>query len=407
MSSEIRVPSPGESISEVTVAAWLKADGEHVERDEEILELESEKATLQVVAEAEGVLRIGVEAGAVVQVGSVVGRIEAGDPGARPAERPSPRPAPAAVATAPPASPAGGGVIASPAAAKLLDEHGLDRSALAGSGKDGRITKGDVLAAIGAGTAGEPATAQPKASTPVAPSAPAGASKETRQPMSELRRKLAARLVEARNAMAMLTTFNEADLGAIKELRARYKERFAERHETGLGVLSFFAAAACRALAEYPLVNSRIEDHQIVTPAGVDLGIAVSAPKGLVVPVIRGAQVLGLDGLEREIARLAGRARENRISIDEMSGGSFTISNGGVFGSLLSTPIVNPPQTAILGLHAIQDRPVARDGQVVIRPMMYLALSYDHRLIDGRESVGFLKRIKELVEDPMRLLLNV
>ena len=418
MSVEIRIPSPGESVSEVVIAAWLKADGERVERDEELLELESEKATLMVVAEADGVLRVGASEGSTVRVGDVVGTIEAAAGGASASTAPAKK-APETAAAAPAADPAAeapaGAAIASPAAAKLIAEHGLDAGALEGSGRDGRITKGDVLAAIEDGAkAPAPAAPEraPKAAAPAArAAAPAGPTSGERSvarvPVSELRKKLAARLVDAKNTMAMLTTFNEVDVSAVKALRARYKERFAERHEVGLGFLSFFAAAACRALTEFPQVNSRLEGTDLLTPAYVDLGVAVSAPKGLVVPVIRDAQALGLDGLERAVARLAARARDNRITIDEMSGGSFTISNGGVFGSLLSTPIVNPPQAAILGLHAIQDRPVAVEGRVEIRPMMYVALSYDHRLIDGRESVGFLKRVKELVEDPMRLLLNV
>ncbi|MFA7330778.1 MAG: 2-oxoglutarate dehydrogenase complex dihydrolipoyllysine-residue succinyltransferase [Candidatus Delongbacteria bacterium] len=401
---DILIPSPGESITEVVVAAWLKPDGAAVEADEEILELESEKATLVVAAPAPGILRVELPAGSTARVGQVAGRIEtaaAGDPA--PAVAPAPKAAPAPQ----PAIPASAVVSGtSPAARKLLDERGLDPAQVTGSGKAGRITKADVLAASHAESA-EPAqpvaAPAPVAAAPAAPSARS----ETRSPVSPLRQKLAQRLVAVRTQTAMLTTFNEADLSAVKALRASWRERFRELHSVDLGFMSFFAAAAVRALQEFPTVNSRLEGEELVEPGYVDLGIAVSAPKGLVVPVIRDAQGLGLDGLEAEIARLAGRARENRITIKEMTGGTFTISNGGVFGSLLSTPILNPPQCAILGLHAIQDRPVAVNGQVVIRPMMYLALSYDHRLIDGRESVGFLKRIKELVEEPVRLLLKV
>ncbi len=406
---DILIPSPGESITEVVVAAWLKPDGAAVEADEEILELESEKATLVVAAPAPGILRVVLAAGSTARVGQVAGRIETG-----PADEPAPAAvsnaeSPAAPGAAPelqPATPASAVVSGtSPAARKLLDEQGLDPARLTGSGKAGRITKADVLAAAQA-QAEIPAPLAPSAPAPTAPTAPSARS-ETRSPISPLRQKLAQRLVAVRTQTAMLTTFSEADLSAVKALRASWRERFRELHSVDLGFMSFFAAATVRALQEFPTVNSRLEGEELVEPGYVDLGIAVSAPKGLVVPVIRDAQRLGLDGLEAEIARLAGRARENRIAIEEMTGGTFTISNGGVFGSLLSTPILNPPQCAILGLHAIQDRPVAANGQVVIRPMMYLALSYDHRLIDGRESVGFLKRIKELVEEPVRLLLKV
>jgi 2-oxoglutarate dehydrogenase E2 component (dihydrolipoamide succinyltransferase) len=287
-----------------------------------------------------------------------------------------------------------------------MAERGLTPRQVAGSGPGGRITKDDVQTARDR-LADAPPT--PAAAPVSAAERTAGAEtrRETRTTVSTLRQKLAERLVAVRRETAMLTTFNEADLGAVMALRAAWRERFRELHQVDLGIMSFFAAAAVRALQEFPMVNSRLEGTELVEPGYVDLGIAVSAPKGLVVPVIRDAQDKGFEGLEEEIARLAARARENRITIEEMTGGTFTISNGGVFGSLLSTPILNPPQCAILGLHAIQDRPVAVAGRVEIRPMMYLALSYDHRLIDGRESVGFLKRIKELVEEPVRLLLKV
>ncbi|MDP2361191.1 MAG: 2-oxoglutarate dehydrogenase complex dihydrolipoyllysine-residue succinyltransferase [bacterium] len=409
MTVEIRVPSPGESIQEVTIAAWLKGDGEPVEADEEILELESEKATLMVAAPAAGVLRVAAAAGSTLAVGAVAGHIEAD--GAAPPTRPSMAEA-AALATTPastaiaPEGPAAGAPARSPAARKLMAERGLTPRQVAGSGPGGRITKDDVQTARDR-LADAPPT--PAAAPVSAAERTAGAEtrRETRTTVSTLRQKLAERLVAVRRETAMLTTFNEADLGAVMALRAAWRERFRELHQVDLGIMSFFAAAAVRALQEFPMVNSRLEGTELVEPGYVDLGIAVSAPKGLVVPVIRDAQDKGFEGLEEEIARLAARARENRITIEEMTGGTFTISNGGVFGSLLSTPILNPPQCAILGLHAIQDRPVAVAGRVEIRPMMYLALSYDHRLIDGRESVGFLKRIKELVEEPVRLLLKV
>jgi len=406
---DILIPSPGESISEVVVAAWLKADGERVEQDEEVLELESEKATLVVAAPAPGILRHGLAAGVTAKVGQVAGQVEGSGSTA------SPRPAtPRAVEAATEArveaavSPAATAPVLSPAARKLALEKGVDPASLAGSGKDGRVTKADVLAAeTSVSVAVVPALAAARQADSSPSSDVPGPRSERRSPLSQLRQKLAQRLVAAKNQTAMLTTFNEVDMGAVKALRAQWKERFREVHGVELGLMSFFAAAAVRALVEFPQVNSRLEEGELVEPGYVDLGIAVSAPKGLVVPVIRDAQELGLEGIEAEVARLAAKARENRIAIEEMTGGTFTISNGGVFGSLLSTPILNPPQCGILGLHAIQDRPVAREGRVVIRPMMYVALSYDHRLIDGRESVGFLKRVKELVEDPLRLLLKV
>ncbi len=407
MSWEITIPSPGESVSEVVIAAWLKQSGEYVEKDEDILELESEKATLMVVAGESGMLETSANEGETVKVGDTVGRISpsagAAKPDAGTAVQSSDSREPA------PAKPSAASVeeaIASPAARKMIDEHGLSAGAIKGSGKDGRITKADVLEAMDQQA---PAVASGTAKVAEVQTASVSATgrSEARAPMSSLRSKLAERLVAAKNQTAMLTTFNEADLSEIMALRSKYKERFKEKHEVGLGFMSFFAAAVCRALKEVPAVNSRIDGSDIVTPDYVDLGIAVSAPKGLVVPVIRDAHTLAIDELEREVDRLAGRARDNKITIDEMTGGSFTISNGGVFGSLLSTPILNPPQCAILGMHAIQRRPVAVGDEIVIRPMMYLAMSYDHRLIDGRESVTFLKRVKELVEDPMRLMLNV
>jgi len=391
---DILIPSPGESISEVVVAAWLKADGEHVEQDEEVLELESEKATLVVAAPAQGILRHGLAAGTTAKVGDVAGRMEPAGAAAPPTPVAARAAEPVAEAGAPAAGAGAAAHVLSPAARKLAAEKSLDPASLAGSGKDGRVTKADVLAA--AATTASPAipvlAALATLDAPAGASPSSGARPERRSPQSQLRQKLAQRLVAAKNQTAMLTTFNEVDMGAVKALRAQWKERFREVHGVELGLMSFFAAAAVRALQEFPQVNSRLEEEELVEPGYVDLGIAVSAPKGLVVPVIRDAQALGLEGIEAEV---------------EMTGGTFTISNGGVFGSLLSTPILNPPQCGILGLHAIQDRPVAREGQVVIRPMMYVALSYDHRLIDGRESVGFLKRVKELVEDPTRLLLKV
>lgn len=412
MAVEIRVPSPGESVQEVVIAAWLKADGDWVEQDEEILELESEKATLMVSAPASGRLSIAVAAGTALPVGAVAGVVDASGAPVVPA------PASPSVETVHVqeghAGPSAASPVAghpSPAARKLLAEAGLDFREVPGTGPGGRITKADAQLAVAhhAGTAATLSQVAAETSPPSAPVAlsPLEGRRESRTPLSPLRQKLAQRLVAVKNQTAMLTTFNEADMGQVKELRAAWRERFKEEHGVDLGFMGFFAAATARALQDFPQVNSRLDGNDLVEPAHVDLGIAVSAPKGLVVPVIRNAHALGLEELEREIARLAGRARENRITIEEMTGGTFTISNGGVFGSLLSTPILNPPQCGILGLHAIQDRPVAVAGRVEIRPMMYLALSYDHRIIDGRESVGFLKRVKELVENPVRLLLKV
>lgn len=421
---DITIPSPGESISTVSISAWLKADGQQVGKNDDLLEVESEKATLAVSAEAAGRLTITVPAGQEVAVGAVVGRIdtEAAGASAGPAPEAAPAPAPAGERVTAPAPPSG---PPSPAAAKLLAEAGLDPSRVQGSGPGGRITKQDVLAALSrpapaaasvATPAEAPAAVPPAAARPVdrvepAAAAPAavvsGSRGERREPMSRLRAKLSERLVAVKNQTAMLSTFNEVDMSAILETRRRYKELFQQKHEVGLGFMSFFTRAVTLALAEVPAVNAFIEGDQIVYHDYADIGVAVSAPKGLVVPVVRNAESLDLFAIEAEIKRLAERARTNRLTIDEMSGGTFTISNGGVFGSLMSTPILNPPQSGILGMHNVVERPVAVDGQVVIRPMMYLTLSYDHRIIDGRESVTFLVRVKQLLEDPMRMLLKV
>ena len=398
MKQDILVPSVGESVTQGTLAAWLKNEGQSVQEGEELFELETDKATVAVPAPASGILHIQVEAGSDVKIGAVVGVVEteqAQAPTAAAAAAPVPTAAPlrpAAAAAVPAAAErSAGSPQASPLARRIIAERGLEAGRIAGTGPGGRITKGDALRAA------EPAAAPPAA---------AGAERETRQPMSRLRRALAERLVAARRETALTTTFNEADLGEVLELRRRYGEDFEKRHGVRLGLMSFFVKASCRALAALPAVNSRIEGGDIVTCRYYDIGVAVSTERGLVVPVLRDADTLSFADIEGKLAELAQRARERRIGPEELAGGTFTITNGGVFGSLLSAPLPNHPQAAILGMHAIQRRPVAREEQVVIRPMMYLALSYDHRLIDGREAVQFLVLIKKMIEEPERLLLE-
>jgi len=413
MSLEIKVPTVGESITEVTLSQWLKQDGDYVEMDENIAELESDKATFELPAEKAGILRIIAQEGDTLEIGAVVCTIEEG---AAPAGDSAPAAAPAAeasnaapVATAAakdedPDSYAAG--TASPAAAKILREKGIDPSTIKGTGKEGRITKEDAEKAQPVAKAAAPA-AKPT-SAPAATVAPvAGSRNERREKLSSLRKTIAKRLVAVKNETAMLTTFNEVNMQPIMDLRAKYKDTFKEKFGIGLGFMSFFTKAVTTALAEWPAVNARIEDNEIVYSDFADVSIAVSAPKGLVVPVIRNADAMSLEQIEKAIAALAGKARDNKLTIDEMTGGTFTITNGGVFGSMMSTPIINAPQSAILGMHNIIQRPIAENGQVVIRPMMYIALSYDHRIIDGRESVSFLVRVKQLLEDPARLLLGV
>lgn len=396
---ELKVPSPGESISEVEIANWLKNDGDYVEKDEELCEIDSDKATLTINAEEAGVLSIKVQAGTTVSVGEVVATI---DTSAAPAKAPTQKeenkqetktenrtpvtqaaPQPSATKE----SYASG--LPSPAAAKIIKESGIDPLAINGTGRDGRITKGDVLAALasGFGTKTSSATREQK-----------------REKMSNLRKKISQRLVSVKNETAMLTTFNEVDMSKVMELRKKYKDKFKEVHGIGLGFMSFFTKAVTIALQKYPAVNGMIDGDEIVTHSYCDIGIAVSTPKGLMVPVIRNAEILSLADIERKIAELATKAREGKISVDEMVGGTFTITNGGVFGSMLSTPIINPPQSGILGMHNIVERPVAINGKVEIRPIMYVALSYDHRIIDGRESVSFLYTVKELIENPEWML---
>ena len=392
---EMKVPSPGESITEVEIAQWLVADGDYVEKDQAIAEVDSDKATLELPAEVSGTITLKAEEGDAVEVGQVVCLI---DTDGQPAEGAAPAAeAPAEAApkqeekvASPAATTTYASGTASPAAKKILNEKGIAPSEIQGTGRDGRVTKQDAIDAV------------PAMGTP-----PAHGTRDTeRKKMSMLRRKVAERLVSAKNETAMLTTFNEANMSPIFALRNQYKEAFKEKHGVGLGCMSFFTKAVVRALQEFPDVNSMIDgDHQIKFDY-CDISVAVSGPKGLMVPVVRNAEGLSFRGVEAEIKRLAIRARDGKITVDEMTGGTFTISNGGVFGSMLSTPIINPPQSGILGMHNIIERPIAVDGKVEIHPMMYLALSYDHRIVDGRESVGFLVAVKEALENPVELLMD-
>lgn len=406
MALEVKIPALGESISEVVIAKWLKKDGDFVKMDEVLCELETDKATMELNAEQAGVLKIIAAEGATLAIGDVVCSLDT-DAKAPAAAAPA---AEAAAATATPAAaaPASQQTYASghpsPAAAKILAEKGMDASAVAGTGKDGRITKEDALKA----EAAAPKAAAPAASTAAAPPAtPAGERNQRRERMSQLRKTVARRLVSVKNETAMLTTFNEVNMGPIMEIRSKYKDKFKEKYGVGLGFMSFFTRAVCLALQEFPAVNGMIDGEELVYNDYCDISIAVSAPRGLVVPVIRNAEKLGLHEIEAEVGRLAKRARENQLTLEEMTGGTFTITNGGVFGSMLSTPIINAPQSAILGMHNIVERPIALNGEVVIRPVMYIALSYDHRIIDGRESVSFLVRVKEYLEDPARMLMGI
>ena len=387
---KMQIPSPGESISEVEIAEWLVADGEYVDKDQIIAEIDSDKATLELPAEESGVITLKAEEGDVVEVGQVVCHIDTSVEGASKDKTNDIIESTHNVETeAPFESDNSKSEILSPAARKIAEEKNIDVTALKGSGKSGRITKQDVLL-------GKPAMGKVDDSK----------RSETRTKLSMLRRKVAERLVSVKNETAMLTTFNEVDMSAIFELRKKYKENFKEKHGVNLGFMSFFTLATVRALKEFPAVNSMIDGSEMISYDYCDISIAVSGPKGLMVPVIRNAEKLSFKGVELEVKRLAERARDGQITVDEMTGGTFTISNGGVFGSMLSTPIINPPQSAILGMHNIVQRPVAIDGKVEVRPVMYLALSYDHRIIDGRESVGCLVHIKEALENPSEILMD-
>lgn len=401
---QIKVPPVGESITEVVLSNWLKADGDFVNMDEQIAELESDKATFELTAEKAGVLKRVAKEGDTLEIGAVVCSIEVGAVTSSASSSSAPAAETKQSVQADKSSSYAAGTP-SPSAAKILAEKGVDPASVNGTGVGGRITKEDAQKAE-VKKAESPAKESPKAAPASAPSV-AGSRNERREKMSGLRKTIAKRLVTVKNETAMLTTFNEVDMQPIMDIRAKYKDKFKEKHGVGLGFMSFFTKAVCEALKEFPSVNARIENEEIVYSDFVDVSIAVSAPKGLVVPVVRNADALSLDGIEKAIVVLAGKARDNKLSIEEMTGGTFTITNGGVFGSMMSTPIINAPQSAILGMHNIIERPVAINGQVVIRPMMYVALSYDHRIIDGRESVGFLVRVKQLLEDPTRLLLGV
>ncbi|MFO1256003.1 MAG: 2-oxoglutarate dehydrogenase complex dihydrolipoyllysine-residue succinyltransferase [Sphingomonadaceae bacterium] len=396
MSTEVKVPVLGESVSEATIGEWLKQPGEAVALDEPLASLETDKVAVEVTAPAAGVMGQHIaKVGDNVAVGAVIATIEAGSGAAA-----APAPAAVAPAPAPEASPAEASTL-SPAVRRAVLEHGIDPASVKGTGKDGRITKEDVLTAAAA----KSAAPAPAASAP-APAA-AGGRGEERVKMTRLRQTVAKRLKEAQDTAALLTTFNDCDMSAVMAARNTYKEAFEKKHGVRLGFMGFFAKAACLALKDVPAVNARIEGDEIVYYPYVDMSVAVSAPNGLVVPVVRDVQDMSFAGIEKAIADYGRKAKEGTLTMADMTGGTFTISNGGVFGSLMSTPIINPPQSAVLGLHRIEDRPVVRNGQIVIRPMMYLALSYDHRLIDGREAVTALKIIKEAIEDPTRLLIDL
>ena len=408
MSLEIKVPPVGESITEVVLSSWIKKDGDFVEMDEIIAELESDKATFELTAEKAGTLKTVASEGDTLPIGAVVCTIEEGQGGAASSKEESPKSeAPVAdKASAPVAEKSGESYASgtpSPSAAKILAEKGVDAGAVKGTGVDGRITKDDALKSEAPKAASTKAES-PKASAPVA--AP-GSRNERREKMSPLRKTVAKRLVTVKNETAMLTTFNEVNMKPIMDLRTKYKDQFKEKHGVGLGFMSFFTKAVCEAAKDFPAVNARIDGEEIVYNDFVDVSIAVSAPKGLVVPIIRNADSMSLAQIEKTVIELATKARDSKLTIEEMTGGTFTITNGGVFGSMMSTPIINAPQSAILGMHNIIERPIAENKEVVIRPMMYIALSYDHRIIDGRESVGFLVRVKQLLEDPARLLLGI
>ena len=409
---DVKIPNIGESVTEATLSEWLVKDGDYVNEGDVICELESDKATVEMPAELSGAIKITAEEGETYDIGSKIAELDiAASAGA---SAPAADSAPAASTSAPatPAPSSGGDKnFPSPAAGKIMAEKGVSADQVQGSGKDGRITKGDALAAApGAPAAAPPAPAAKaaKAAAPSMPSSFGNGSREKRvEKMSGLRKTIARVLVEAKNTTAMLTTFNEVDMSAVMALRKKYKDAFKEKHDIGLGFMSFFTKACTMALKVFPGVNAQIDGTTMVFHDYADVGIAVSTPKGLVVPVVRNAEGMSLADIEKSILGLALKARDGKISLEEMQGGTFTITNGGVFGSMLSTPIINIPQSAILGMHNIVQRPIAVDGQVVIRPVMYTALSYDHRVVDGRESVGFLKTVKELIEDPARLLLDV
>jgi len=400
---EMKVPAVGESITEVTVANWAKKTGDIVALNDVLCEIESDKATFELQAEASGKLTVVAQSGTTLPIGALLAKIEVMSGIAASNNGGSSTSSTSTASTATAGNYASG--HASPAADKILKEKGVESASVQGSGKDGRITKEDALNAQK--TAPVASSNSAVASTAPAANKASGARSQRREKMSSLRKTVARRLVAVKNETAMLTTFNEVNMKPIMDLRAKYKDSFKEKHGVGLGFMSFFTKAVTVALKDFPAVNAYIDGEELVYNDYADISIAVSAPKGLVVPVIRNAEKMSFNEVEAEVVRLATRARDNKLSMDEMQGGTFTITNGGIFGSMLSTPIINAPQSAILGMHNIVERPVAENGQVVIRPIMYVALSYDHRIIDGRESVGFLVRVKQLLEDPSRLLLGV
>jgi 2-oxoglutarate dehydrogenase E2 component (dihydrolipoamide succinyltransferase) len=400
MSTEVKVPTLGESIAEATLGQWLKKPGDAVAMDEPIASLETDKVAVEVASPVAGIMGAQMFAeGATVGVGAVIAAIEAGSGAAAAAVPAAAVPAPAIEADA-------GDLTLSPSVRRLILEHGLDPSKIKGSGKDGRLTKEDVLAAVSAPAVAAAVAAAPAATTP-APTVPNSDRGEERVRMTRLRQTVARRLKEAQNTAAMLTTFNDVDMTEVMAARTKYKDLFEKKHGVRLGFMGFFTKAVCMALRDIPSVNASIEGEEIVYRNYADISVAVSAPNGLVVPVIRDAQDMSVAGIEKAIGDFGAKAKAGTMTMDDMKGGTFTISNGGVFGSLMSTPIINPPQSAVLGLHRIEDRPVVRDSQVVVRPMMYLALSYDHRLIDGREAVTFLVAVKNAIEDPTRLLIDL
>jgi 2-oxoglutarate dehydrogenase E2 component (dihydrolipoamide succinyltransferase) len=405
MSTEVKVPVLGESITEATLGEWLKQPGDPVKADEPVASLETDKVSIEVGAPVAGVMGAhGVAVGDTVSVGGVIGSIEAGGAATAAAAAPAPTPTPAPTEAVGQQAPAAGEAPAalSPSVRRAVLEHGVDPATVKGTGRDGRLTKDDVLAA-------KPAPAAAAAEAPAPTPAPAASSgrKEERVRMTRLRQTIAKRLKDAQNTAALLTTFNDVDMTAVIEARTKYKDLFEKKHGVRLGFMGFFVKAATMALKDIPSVNASIEGEEIVYHDYADISVAVSAPGGLVVPVIRDADAMSVAQVEKTIGDFGKRAKDGTLKMDEMRGGTFTISNGGVFGSLMSTPIINPPQSAVLGLHRIEDRPVVRDGQIVIRPMMYLALSYDHRLVDGREAVTFLVALKNAIEDPTRILIDL
>ncbi len=406
MATDITVPTLGESVKEATVARWFKKVGEHVEMDEPLVELETDKVTVEVNAKAAGTLaEIKVPEGENVAVGALLGSI--GEGGAATAAKPAPAKteAPKPAAPQPAAKPAAGDAKLAPSVQRLVEENKLDPKTIPASGKDGRLTKGDVLSRMESGAKAPQAPAAPQPSAPSGPRAQAA--REERVRMTRLRKRIAERLKEAQNTAAMLTTFNEVDMTKVNEARLHYRETFEKKHGVRLGFMSFFVKAAIVALKEFPAVNAEIDGDDIVYKNYYDIGVAVGTPQGLVVPVLRDADQLSFAGIEKTVAALGQKARDGKLAIEDLTGGTFTISNGGVYGSLLSTPILNPPQSGILGMHKIQERPIVIGGKIEARPMMYLALSYDHRIVDGREAVSVLVRIKECLEDPQRIMLDM